>query len=111
MSSGPNNSSCRVPVYAGPCHLRTLNQVDGVYLRYISSLTCNYPIRRGGHLAAGSQRGPCVGTAKPRVRLPAVQPRHRAADEHPLDLRRALEDREDIRISGSFRRSAACWTP
>jgi len=63
MSSGPNNSSCRVPVYAGPCHLRTLNQVDGVYLRYISSLTCNYPIRRGGHRAAGSQRGPCAGTA------------------------------------------------
>jgi hypothetical protein len=40
--------------------------------------------------------------------LPNVQPGDRAADQHPLDLRRALEDREDPGGRGSFRRSAAC---
>jgi hypothetical protein len=32
-------------------------------------------------------------------------------DQHPLDLRRALEDREDPGGRGSFHRSAACLTP
>jgi hypothetical protein len=47
-------------------------------------------------------------TVKPQVRLPDVQPGHRAPGDHPLDLRCALEDREDRGLADSFRRSAAC---
>jgi len=34
-----------------------------------------------------------------RSGLPYVQPGDRPADDHPLDLRRALEDREDLRVA------------
>jgi hypothetical protein len=37
-----------------------------------------------------------------------VQPSDRPPDQHPLDFRRPLEDREDRGLQGSFRRSAAC---
>ena len=47
-------------------------------------------------------------SSKPQVRLPDVQPGDRPADEHPLDLRRALEDGEDRGPMGSFHRSATC---
>jgi len=44
-------------------------------------------------------------------RLPNVEPGDGAADQHPLDLRRALEDRENPGVTGSFRSSAAYSTP
>lgn len=40
--------------------------------------------------------------------LPDVEPGDGAPDEHPLDLRRALEDREDHGLRGSLYRPAAC---
>jgi len=40
--------------------------------------------------------------------LPNVQPGDRPPDDHPLDLRRSLEDGEDLGGTGSLRRSAAC---
>jgi len=53
-------------------------------------------------------RLPHLDRIKPQVRLPDVQPGDRPADDHPLDLRGALEDREDRGLADSFRRSAAC---
>ena len=46
-----------------------------------------------------------------RSGLPNIKPCHGAPDQHPLDLRGALEDREDPGGRGSLRRSAACMTP
>jgi hypothetical protein len=43
--------------------------------------------------------------------LPYVQPGDGPADDHPLDLRGALEDRENPGGMGIDCRSAACWTP
>ena len=53
-------------------------------------------------------RLPHLDRIKPQVRLPDVQPGDRPADDHPLDLRGALKDREDRGLADSFRRSAAC---
>jgi hypothetical protein len=44
-------------------------------------------------------------------RLADVQAGDRAADDHALDLRGALEDREDRGLHASFHRSAACRGP
>ena len=47
----------------------------------------------------------------PRSALPNVQPGDRPTDDHPLDLARPLEDREDHGLRGSFRSPAACRAP
>jgi hypothetical protein len=44
----------------------------------------------------------CPGRTATPVRLANVQPGDRAADDHPLDLTCALEDREDSGLRGSF---------
>jgi hypothetical protein len=46
-----------------------------------------------------------------QVRLANVEPGDRPPDQHPLDLRGALEDGEDPGDRGSLCRSAACSTP
>jgi hypothetical protein len=68
---------------------------------------------RGGRppRSAVRQREPCANTVKPRVRRLVGPPRHRATNEHPPDVRRVLENREDSGLRGSFRRSAACMIP
>jgi hypothetical protein len=52
-------------------------------------------------LPRGTTHLRCSTSAKPQVRLPNVQPGDRPPDQHPLDFRRALEDREDLRGKGS----------
>jgi hypothetical protein len=52
-----------------------------------------------------------ISPGRGELGLADVQPGDRAVDQHPLDFRRALEDREDPGLRGSIRRSAACITP
>ena len=86
--------------------------------------TRNDSVQRGARQAGTRrQRRPCGRPRKPAVTptarsqripsairpltsayaLPDVQPGDRPADQHPLDLRRALEDGEDRGLRGSFR--------
>jgi hypothetical protein len=50
----------------------------------------------------------CIRWPGAELGLSHVQPGDRPADQHPLDLARALEDGEDSELRGSFRSSAAC---
>jgi hypothetical protein len=59
-------------------------------------------------LCRGTARTTRGTPAKPQVRLSDVQSSHGPPDQHALDLRRSLEDREDLGGTGSLRRSAAC---
>jgi hypothetical protein len=53
----------------------------------------------------------CIRWPGAELGLANVEPGDRAADQHPLDFARGLEDREDPVRRGSFRRSAACMRP
>jgi hypothetical protein len=66
--------------------------------------------RTGCRLCSQASRLPRPRSVTSQVGLPDVQPGDRPDDQHPLDFRRTLEDREDSGLRGSFRRSAACMT-
>jgi hypothetical protein len=72
----------------------------------------HFPVELDTDQPGAGRRLPSYGESiEPQVRLPNIEPGDRPPDDHPLDLRRALEDSEDLGGRGSFSRSAACEAP
>jgi hypothetical protein len=62
-------------------------------------------------LLRGIARLRCPASTKPQVKLTNIEPGDRAPDQHPLDLRRALEDREDPGVHGKSHRHTRAGLP